>query len=556
MPREVSHNDVWWHLRPGHDPTWYLTDYYKLVDVIRKDNDPLGWYADTIRNDLYFILRFVLKIPGEIRGADGKNYLLCDHPFVIKACTEVQRGPKNNTLDLWFRGGFKSSIITQAEIIQKLCRDGSKRIALFSHSKAWCLKSFFHPIKRTLEESALLKAAFPDTFYDEPQKQAWKWADEIGLFTKQASASSAREASLGAYGLIDAMPTGGHFTDLYFDDIMVEELVNSPEQIEKLKRMYDMAMNLTTVGATKRLVGTTYHHDDVYQYLKEKKDPVTDKLIYETRIKPATHDGTITGRSVFHPEEALSELKANRQAFNSQQLLNPTPLEDAKLDWRYLKLATHSTLPKRIVKFLVVDPAGENKSRIGDAWAFAVLGFEFVRDEQGFSNVYILDLVIDVMTMNEALTGIVDMYARNGRIAKVCVEKIGMSTMEIHVKNALAARGKHVSLEAKTLHVLQPAGRSKEFRIISNVQFPLNNSKIHVLDTVPNAYVQRLRLEMEKFPYWHDDGLDVLSYGYDVARSYPMGRRSEMAKPVDAWERAWREEEDGSRRGETDWLIV
>lgn len=553
--REIEIDGVTWWRPKGHDPSWYVTDYYKMVDEIKKDGDYLGWYANTIQHDLYFILFFILKIPGHIKTPDGVVHQFAHHPYVIQRCKEVQLGPTTNTLDLWFRGGFKSTIITQCEIIQKLAKDPTRRIALFSHSKAWCLRSFFHPIKRIFEESLMLKACFPRSFYNEPTKEAWKWSDEHGLFLR--GATGAREASLGAYGLIDAMPTGGHFTDLYYDDIMVEELKDSPDQIQKLKHMFDMSLNLTTLGSQKRIVGTTYVHDDVYEYLQNKADPISGVPIYSTRIVPATDDGTISGASVFIPESELAELKANRQNFNSQQLLNPTPLEDAELNWERIVVVDPKDLPKRLTKFLLIDPAGERKDkRRGDAWAIGVIAFDFMRDTKGFPNCYILDAVVDMMNIDDALKHVVEMYVRNGRIAKVCVERVGMSTMEIHVKNALASRGKHVSIESKTLHLLNPAKRSKEFRIVSNVQHPLNNSKIHILSTVRPAYVARLKTEMQKFPHWHDDFLDIISYSWDVAKLFPMGRPgiTSEEKVESAWDKAFRE--DRNRTRDRDWMIV
>ena len=37
---------------------------------------------------------------------------------------------------------------------------------------------------------------------------------------------------------------------------------------------------------------------------------------------------------------------------------------------------------------------------------------------------------------------------------------------------------------------------------------------------VPSGYRERLKSEMDKFPYWHDDGIDASSYLYDIMKDY------------------------------------
>ena len=61
---------------------------------------------------------------------------------------------------------------------------------------------------------------------------------------------------------------------------------------------------------------------------------------------------------------------------------------------------------------------------------------------------------------------------------------------------------------------------------------------------------------MEKFPLWKDDGLDMLSYIYDVLKEHRFSPHqiSEESK-VDVWERARRraEEKKMSKHG---WISV
>ena len=117
---------------------------------------------------------------------------------------------------------------------------------------------------------------------------------------------------------------------------------------------------------------------------------------------------------------------------------------------------------------------------------------------------------------------------------------MGISTTEIHVANALRAKGINLTIENESLVALRPAGRQKEVRIESALQWPLCNGKIKISKGIPSAYRERIKLEMEKFPYWRDDALDALSYGYDLIKDYKFpSLYSEISKASEfrKWER-------------------
>ncbi len=236
-------------------------------------------------------------------------------------------------------------------------------------------------------------------------------------------------------------------------------------------------------------------------------------------------------------QQKLAELRTDRRSFNSQQLLNPSPLDEASLNPKYLIEVEPFEIPKRLYRFLLIDPAGTKirKDRKGDCWSFLVCGVEPYRDDLGASDVYILDIVTEEFTHADAMDEIVDMYMRNGRIQAVAVEKVGASSAEIHISNALRAKGKHLSIKSKTLIILSPAGRKKEYRIEANLSWPLQNSKIHLAKTIPMKYRERLKVEMEKFPYFHDDTIDALSYLYDLIKDYKFGVRPKADEDFDPY---------------------
>lgn len=513
----------------------YRYDYEAIAREIEKDpKQEIPILRAMIKDDLWSIVFFVMKNP------------LANHPYVVRMCAIVEEGVRNNTLDLWFRGGFKSTIITIAETVQDIVKNSEERICVLSYTRPAAL-SFVRQIKQVLEGSEFLIHLFGDVLHSKPSTEAFRWSEETGLFVKRQSL--AKEATVEGWGLIDGMPTRQHYTKLVYDDIVTADMVNSPDMLEKAKERYDMSLALKSPGCRVRALGTTYHYNDVLSYLKSKKTP-DGKPIYKVRTRPATEKGKPNGRSVFLPEAELNEYRANQRVFRSQYLLDPTPRDECKLDPDRLVMVDPKDVPSGVYKFMLVDPAG---SEIGkDAWAMHVIGVDPFMDDVGNSDVYILDSLIEAMDLFQAMDAVVAMYCRHSRILKLGVEKVGAMTMEVHVANALRAKGRFVSIEAGTMEILRPAGRSKEMRIES-LAWPLNNSKIKISRAVNAAYIERLKFEMRKFPYWHDDGLDALSYGYDLIKNYRFTKRP-TKEQEDAWDKAFRQMAAGTEKD--NWMVV
>lgn len=491
-----------------------------------------------LQNDLWFLLYFGMRVS------------IANHPWWVDCCYDVQEGQRSHTLDLWAREHGKTTIITQGETIRQILKNPEERIGIFSYSRPAAL-SILRGIKQILEGSALLKACFPDILYRDPRTEAEKWSETDGLIVQRKGFY--KEATLEAWGLVEGMPTGKHFSGRVYDDVVTADLVNSPEVMAKLKDSFDMSQNLGTIDGWHKVIGTTYHHEDLLVNLRNKVT-ADGKPVYLTRVKTATVDGTPNGKSAYLPEERLAELRINKQMFFSQQLLDPTPQGTQKLDKDLLVEVSPASIPQRLFKFMAIDPAGERKSdkRQGDSWAIVVAGVEPFRDDLGASRVFILDMLVEPMTEAEALDAVVRMFLRNGQIRQIGVEKVGISTAEVHIAKALHARNRSLTVENKGLVVLRPGGRSKQQRIESALQWPLLNGKLHISTAIPSSYRERLKLEMHKFPFWHDDALDAVSYIYDMVKDFRFGTYSPVTEE-DKWADAFGEKKEG---GPDSWLYV
>lgn len=533
----------------------YKHDYVGLAKVIEQSKsytkeevlanpgiNEVNLLRNLMQEDLWFIVYFVLKNP------------LANHPFIVEACKEIE-DETEDSLEVWARDHLKSTIITIAHTCKIIFNDPERRIGLFSATRPLALA--FLKVIRNVLESPFVFQSFPDILYKDPYKEAEKWSEAVdgGLIVKRRGFF--KEPTVSAWGLTEGMPTGFHLTDLIYDDIVVHDM-QSPEIMQKVKDNFDISENLGTRDRRITVVGTFYNHDDPLVYIQNKCDPVTAVKLFKTRKKAATENGELNGAAVFLPELALAKKRAsNLFFFYCQQLLDPTPRGARKLNRKHLVRVSKADLPKRLHKVMLVDPAGNSGKRAdgrkADAWAFGVMGIEPYVDDSGASNIYILDLVIEEMDLVKAINTTVDMYSRGGRINKLAIEKVGISTTEIHIARALKAKGKYISEEKGNLHILRPGGREKKYRIESNLCWPLLNSKIHYLDSIPTAYIERLMLEMDKFPYWHDDGLDMLSYTYDVIKDTNFSAYPQSKPDEDAYMRAKRRRQEAQHGG---WITV
>lgn len=448
-------------------------------------------------------------------------------PTIPTSCIKVDSADGLYLIGEKFTVTHNTTIVSVAESIQCVLRDPECTVGIFSFARDPAL-AILRSIKDILERSEILKWCFPDILYTDPRNESPVWGEDKGLVVRRTGFQ--KESTFEAWGLIDSMPTGKHFKRRMYDDVVTEKLVppnGSPEMMAKVKTNFDLSENLGSEGGTCRVIGTFYHYEDPLVYIGEKRT-ADGYPVFHTRIKPATENGEFNGKSVFISEERIAVLRTNKKTFATQQLLDPTPIEMRDLDPAFLIECEPADIPQRLFRFITVDFAGVEKNRVdgGDSWAIHLIGVNPVLDQVGGSDIYLLDSIIKPMSMNEAMGEIVNLYLRGGQVWQVGVEKVGATTMEVHVKNALAARGKR-GAEVK---VLSPAGRKKQFRILEALEWPLRNGKIKISKAVPAGVRERLRMEMNKFPYWHDDGLDSLAYVYDMLRDFPFARyRSKLA---------------------------
>lgn len=397
----------------------YKYDYPDIFRSIKAGKiDGLSTYRELCKKDLFFLLFFGLE------REDVNN------PFVVECIFEVE-AEHNNTLDLWAREHYKSTLITYGLPIQEIINNPNVRIGIFSHTRP-IAKGFLRQIKLTLESPVPVVKWFPDIFWNRPKTQAPKWSEDDGLIVKRGS--HAKESTVEGWGLVDGQPTSKHFDVRIYDDVVTRESVTTPDQIKKVLDAYEISESLGTDGGSMRMCGTHYHFADLYSHLRKQKD------IYNVRMKPATDDGTASGTPVFLSPGRLADLRKKQgpYIFACQQLLNPVATEEQKFKPEWLKY--YNKLPPILNKYMLGDPANE-KHKQSDYSAFGVIGI----DEE--KNRYLVDFLRAKLNLTERWVEFRNMRDRNKPLLDVGYEKYGKDADISYFEEKMQEEGTYFHIE-------------------------------------------------------------------------------------------------------------
>jgi len=237
--REVVRHEIENELPYFSFPTaraWYRT----VVPHLNKQE-----IAYLAANDRFFLLTAILRR----RDADTQ--------WVYERSREVE-ADTDGYIDLWARYHYKSTIITFAGSIQEIINDPDITIAIFGYDLG-VSRPFLEQIKRECEENELLTLYFPDVFYQDPKKQSSRWSMSEGIIVRRKN--NPKEATVSAFGLMEGLPTGGHWGLLIFNDVVTMKSVTQTDsgQIQKTWLHWEQAQNLGTHEKMRRWIeGTRY----------------------------------------------------------------------------------------------------------------------------------------------------------------------------------------------------------------------------------------------------------------------------------------------------------
>jgi predicted phage terminase large subunit-like protein len=330
--------------------------------------------AELGKKDRFFLLTWIL------------NRKDMDRDWLYARCREVEAAP-DGYLDLWAREHYKSTIITFGGVIQEIVRDPEITIGIFSHTKP-VAKTFLVQIKTELETNVRLKAAYPEIFHKNPSKEARTWSEDKGIVVKRKS--NPKESTVEANGLVEGMPVGRHYRLMVYDDVVTQESVTTPEQIEKTTQAWELSGFLGQVEGGRRWhIGTRYHFNDTYKTILDREAAIP-------RVYAATADGTPSGVPVLISPESLEKTRREKgpYVFACQYLLNPVADDAQGFKREWIRFYEDAVEWKGMNRYICVDPANEKKKN-SDFSVFWVLGLA------PDNNIYVLDCVRDRVNLTE-----------------------------------------------------------------------------------------------------------------------------------------------------------
>jgi len=362
----------------------YKHDYVKVcgtLNQLQEKGDHKKYKAlirKLCKKDLFFLAYFILRLNGE--GQDSGNGI--NHPWLVERIRGVER-KHNRTLDLWPREHYKSSIITFAYIIQCILKNPEERIAIFSFSRE-IAKGFLKRIKEELNMNELLKLAFDDVLFENPENESPQWTTEGITIRRRGTYNS---ATIEAWG-ITRLPTSRHYTKRFYDDLVTDETIN-PANLRKTQRGFRQSHNLGTTPGEMMVVGTTYHYLDIHSELVEEAKR-TDN--WHVRRYPCWDENR--ENPVFMTQEQLEQKLEDMKedVFSAQMELNPIP--DSKRVLNVTDIMPYRKIPVIVKKFILVDPA-KTKKKTSDWTVIAVIGLDI------FGNYYVLDIIRDRLYLEE-----------------------------------------------------------------------------------------------------------------------------------------------------------
>lgn len=330
-----------------------LAFYQAIYNDPRCDNHLL---AELGKGDRFFLAVHLLNRPDII------------HPWLYARVREVEAEP-DGRLDLWFREGYKSTIITFFGIIQEILKNPESTICIFSFNKAVARK-FLKQIKYEFETNEKLKTLYPDILYSDPQKESPGWSEDAGLKVKRKG--NPKEPTLSSSGVVDGQPTGAHFSLRVYDDLVTLDSVTSPEMVTKTLEAWSLSNNLAARGedglSRFQMVGTRYHLSDPYHTMMEMG-------AVKPRIYPATDTGLREGKPVFLSEKTWAEKvkMMTTTVLAAQMLQNPAAGSAAIFQKEWLRFM--DIRPATLNVYILCDPAS-SKKKGSDRTAMPVIGVD------------------------------------------------------------------------------------------------------------------------------------------------------------------------------------
>lgn len=494
-------------------------------------------------SDLYFFASVLLGYGDKVPMREEAHKLLCK---IVERRTGVPA--LDSALFRKFempRGTGKTTAITKAYVIQRICRNPNISIML-TNEKELTAKAILSEIKTQFESNDLLRTLYPEVIPDDFRDAAWS-ATEITVKRTQGR----NEPTVFVTG-VGGTRTGMHPDVIFVDDMLSRDAMESAragsvaDVMGQNNRWINQLVPLLSGAPDRELtfIGTRWWHGDSYEYIEKAFGYGQEPQHFRLKVKlanglvqrlPAYRIGDLVvfrRAAIEDAQPAFISLNADKfgleglakerlrdpELFAANMMNNPSDeltstFKEAWLrfyDWtqnntgdQYSFTDTggrRKTLTLDSLDVLAfVDPGGFGRAKGGDRARAAIVVTGSTMDGLHL----VLDIYSEKGTYVDAINQFVG-FVRRYSIRKAFIERAAQQIVFIdQVRDALKKEGLNVIIEEVTTGV-----RSKEDRILG-LEEPFQRSVIYV---GTGSKFHEFREQYSQFPKtMRNDILDALS---------------------------------------------
>jgi hypothetical protein len=414
------------------------------------------------------------------------------------------------------RGTGKTTVITQAYLLQRIVRNPNVSIMLVNENESTA-KAILSEIKSQIENNELLRALYPEIIPDDFRDTTWS---ALAITVKRTQ--SRKEPTVFVVG-VGGTKTGMHPDVIFVDDMLSREAMESAragsiaDVMGQINRWIHQLVPLLSGAEDRELsfIGTRWWHGDSYEHLEESFGYGQDPQHFMLRTKlsdgtvqrlPAYRVGDLVvfrraaiedGQPAFvslgsdkYGLEALAKLRLqDPELFAANYLNNPSDELTAtfKDSWlRYYDWTEDSSGDQisytdlsgrrrgcdlRSLDILAFcDPGGFGKNKGGDRARAAIV----VTGSTGDGLHFVLDVYSEKGTYVQALKALTGFVRRYG-VRKCFIERAGQQIVFIdQARDTLKKEGLSVIVEEVTTGV-----KSKDDRILG-LEEPFQRATIYL----------------------------------------------------------------------------
>jgi hypothetical protein len=508
--------------------------------------------------DLYFFASEVLKYGHKVPMTEVAHKLLCK---IVERRTGVPALDK-----AWVRkfemprGTGKTTVVTKAYILQKICANPNIAIMLVNENEGTA-KAILGEIKSQIESNEFLRILFPEIIPTDFKDTTWS-ATQITVKRTE----SRNEPTIFIVG-VGGTKTGMHPDLIFVDDMLSREAMESARSgsvadvMGQINRWIHQLVPLLSGAADRSIdfIGTRWWHGDSYEHLEESFGYGQDPQHYMLKAKlsdgstqhlsayrkgdivvfrrAAIEDGQPAFISLNKEKYGLEGLAKERmrdpELFAANYMNNPSDEMTATFKESWLRFydwtedtsgdqlsftdvaGKRRTVDLRSLDVLAfVDPGGFGHNKGGDrAWAAVV-----VTGSTPDGLHLILDIYSERGTYVQAQQAFLGFCRRYG-VRKAFVERAGQQLVFIdQLRDYTRKEGLSVVIEEATTGV-----KSKDDRILG-LEEPFQRATIFV---GRGAKFGEFRDQYQKFPkITRKDVLDALSMAPGRWKRAGIGNRS------------------------------